>query len=57
MKYEILTDDYSKTQIIKATDENGQEFFIPMDEGNSDYQAYMATLVFNSDQSKTDDAE
>ena len=27
--------------VIKATDENGKEYFIPMDPANSDYQAYL----------------
>ena len=27
--------------IIKRTDENGQEWFIPKDETNSDYQRYL----------------
>ena len=27
--------------VIKATDENGKEYFIPKDEGNSDYQRYL----------------
>ena len=35
--YEVLA-DYNT---IKATDENGKEYFIPMDEANSDYQRYL----------------
>ena len=27
--------------VIKATDENGKEYFIPKDEANSDYQRYL----------------
>lgn len=27
--------------VIKKTDEDGTEFWIPMDENNSDYQAYL----------------
>ena len=27
--------------VIKATDENGKEYFIPKDEGNADYQRYL----------------
>ena len=27
--------------VIVATDENGKEYFIPKDEGNSDYQRYL----------------
>ena len=38
--YEVLA-DYNT---IKATDENGKEYFIPMDEANSDYQRYLRWL-------------
>lgn len=34
--YEVLENGY-----IKRTDEDGKEWFIPNDEGNSDYQAYL----------------
>ena len=27
--------------VIVATDENGKQWFIPKDEGNSDYQRYL----------------
>ena len=27
--------------VIVATDENNKQYFIPKDEGNSDYQAYL----------------
>ena len=27
--------------VIVATDENGQQWFIPKDEGNADYQRYL----------------
>jgi hypothetical protein len=27
--------------VIVATDENGKQYFIPKDEGNSDYQRYL----------------
>jgi len=33
--YEVLD------TIIKATDENEAEYFIPKDEANADYQAYL----------------
>ena len=37
-----MTMTYEKMEtIIKATDESGKEYFIPMDEANSDYQAYL----------------
>jgi hypothetical protein len=44
--YEIIEFENSKT--LKKTDENGQEWFIPIDPANSDYQAYLATLPSNS---------
>jgi len=37
LTYEVLA-DYNT---IKATDENGKEYFIPMAEANSDYQRYL----------------
>ena len=30
--------------VIAATDENGKQYFIPKDEANSDYQAYLKSL-------------
>ena len=42
MTYEILENG------IVATDENGKVYLIPKDEANSDYQAYLATLVTES---------
>ena len=40
MTYEIRNyDDGSK--ILIGTEETGKEWFIPMDETNSDYQAYL----------------
>ena len=35
LTYEVLD------TVIKATDENGTEYFIPKDPANSDYQAYL----------------
>ena len=37
LTYEVQT-DYNT---IKATDENGKEFFIPMVAGNADYEEYL----------------
>lgn len=34
--YEVLEND-----TIKRTDPDGKEWFIPMNESNSDYQAYL----------------
>jgi hypothetical protein len=41
--YEIL-DIPNGGQVLKKTEDNGQEWFIPLDEGNSDYQAYLESL-------------
>ena len=38
--YEIVKNFLGNTN-IKATLENGTELWIPMDEGNSDYQRYL----------------
>jgi hypothetical protein len=41
--YEIIDlEQFGK--VLKRTDENGQEWFIPMDEANSDYQRYLHWL-------------
>jgi hypothetical protein len=49
MNYEIVEIGKNKTQagiqVIKKTDKNGQEFWIPTDPANSDYQAYIAFLA------------
>ena len=44
--YEKLTDDFGN-QIIKRTDEDGLVAWIPIDLGNSDYQAYLEHLTEN----------
>jgi hypothetical protein len=41
MTYEIITQDNGT--IIKRTDADGSIWWIPMDELNSDYQAYLAS--------------
>ena len=50
--YEIITipgnDIVADTKYVQRTDDNGQVWSIPMDESNSDYQAYLATLAANS---------
>jgi hypothetical protein len=38
--YEVITTDLG-TEIIKKTTEDGSVFWIPIDPGNSDYQAYL----------------
>ena len=41
--------------VIVATDENGKQYFIPKDKGNSDYQKYLnpeaalSTPIVNAD--------
>ena len=40
VNYEII-DSPSNGEILKRTDEDGTIWFIPMDESNSDYQAYL----------------
>jgi hypothetical protein len=42
-KYEIVISELSGSQIIKRINEDGSESWIPQDEGNSDYQAYLAS--------------
>jgi hypothetical protein len=41
--YEIIK-DFFYGEIIKKTDEDGKESWIPIDPANSDYQAYLASL-------------
>jgi len=43
MTYEIM-DFILGGQILKRTDEDGAEWFIPIDPANSDYQAYLKSL-------------
>ena len=40
MTYEIITEE-DGTQTIKRTNEDGSVSFIPADESNADYQAYL----------------
>lgn len=47
MKYEIVETSFG-AKILKRTNENGTETWIPMTEDNSDYQAYLSTLVSES---------
>ena len=41
--YEIVLDSYGQ-EFVKRTDEDGKVWFIPKDESNSDYQAYLRWL-------------
>jgi len=40
MTYELITDE-NGTETIKRTNQDGSVSFIPKDEANSDYQAYL----------------
>jgi hypothetical protein len=42
--YNQITDPVSNKSVILATDEDGQEFWIPVDAGNADYQEYLTSL-------------
>jgi hypothetical protein len=44
MTYEIITDENS-SETIKKINENGSISFIPNDQANSDYQAYLASIA------------
>ena len=48
--YEVLTEGTEPfvSQMIKKTDLDGSVWIIPTDPANSDYQAYLATLVTES---------
>ena len=45
MKYKIIEATETTTSYIQRTDPDGKVWSIPMDESNSDYQAYLATLA------------
>ena len=53
MKLTYEEQDY----VIVATDENGKQYFIPKDEGNSDYQRYLNPEAEQSTPSVIDEAE
>ena len=51
VKYTVPTDPITgepSTNIIIKIDEDGREWFIPRDEDNRMYQAYLATLASES---------
>ena len=43
MIYEFI-ETANGDKVLRATDENGNHFWIPNDPGNSDYQKYLASL-------------
>jgi hypothetical protein len=45
--YEVITDQLTNGQILKKTEADGIIYWIPMDEANSDYQAYLKHLEDN----------
>jgi hypothetical protein len=49
--YETITNALG-TDLIKRTDADGKESYIPIDPSNSDYQAYL-----NKDEVKADEAK
>jgi hypothetical protein len=56
MIYEEIIDPILNTKVIKATDENSKEFWIPVDPANSDYQRYLNPEAEQSTPSVTDEA-
>ena len=48
MNYEKFVDAETQSVTIKRTDADGKVWWIPCDPANSDYQAYLATLVTES---------
>ena len=46
--YEAIKGSEISSAAIKRTDSDGTVWVIPIDEANSDYQAYLATLVTES---------
>ena len=44
-QYEVITQE--RGEVIKRTDDDGTIWWIPMNESNSDYQAYLKSLEEN----------
>jgi hypothetical protein len=48
--YEVIEAPYEgAAEIIKRIDPDGKVWFIPVDEANADYQAYLESLNDNSE--------
>lgn len=45
--YEVMTNEFGS--LIKRTNKNGSETWIPKEPSNSDYQAYLASLNADSE--------
>ena len=45
MEYKIIEATETTTSYIQRTDPDGKVWSIPMDESNSDYQAYLAYVA------------
>ena len=43
LTYKLIENDFNMSY-IERTEENGTISYIPLDEANSDYQAYLASL-------------
>jgi hypothetical protein len=40
-QYEVVVSELSGTELVKRTNDDGTESWIPADPANSDYQAYL----------------
>ena len=47
INYEIVVDSLTSKEVIKRINEDNSESWIPKDEGNADYQAYLEHLTEN----------
>jgi hypothetical protein len=48
MEYTVVVDEITEQKIIVAVNEQGHTLFIPFDENNIDYQAYLAWVEENN---------
>ena len=55
--YEEISNELNALIVIKRTDETGEVWWIPMDEGNSDYQRYLNPEAEQSTPMVTDEAD